>query len=103
MAKHYPVLSLHHVARFLPPLASALRDIHIRHKYCAERALRHLLCVTTGAGTGGGVDKGQGLVLQENTTAITALAGADSPYVRDYVRRVVVKQAADSDNEGDKW
>ena len=49
------------------------------------------------------MDKGQGLVLQENTTAITALAGADSPYVRDYVRRVVVKQAADSDSEGDKW
>ena len=42
-------------------------------------------------------------MLQENTAAITALAGADAPYVRDYVRRVVVKQAADSDNEGDKW
>ena len=87
MAKHYPVLSLQHIARFLPPLAAALRDIHIRHKYCAERALRHLLCVTVTAGAGTGVsgaDKGQGLALalQENTAAITALAGADAPYVR---------------------
>ena len=100
VAKHYPVLSLQHIARFLPPLAAAIRDIHIRHKYSAERALRHLLCVTV---TTGSADKGQGLALQENTSALTALAGADAPYVRDYVRRVVVKQAADSDNEGDKW
>ena len=102
VAKHYPVLSLQHIARFLPPLAAAIRDIHIRHKYSAERALRHLLCVTVTTGSAG-ADKGQGLALQENTTAIAALAGADAPYVRDYVRRVVVKQAADSDNEGDKW
>ena len=43
LAKNYPVLALQHIARFLPSLASALRDIHIRHKYVAERALRHLL------------------------------------------------------------
>ena len=94
LAKNYPVLAMQHIARFLPSLASALRDIHIRHKYVAERALRHLL-LTSGEGSGSG--------LVENAAAIGALAGADAPFVRDYVRRIVMKQAADSDDEGEKW
>ena len=101
LAKNYPVLALQHVARFLPALAAALRDIHIRHKYVAERALRHLLLTSAdaeGSGAGAGVS---GLV--ENAAAIGMLTGADASFVRDYVRRIVLKQAADSEDEGDKW
>jgi hypothetical protein len=95
-AKGFPGATLQHAARFLPPLAAALKDINIRQKYVAERALRHLLLGVEG-------DGGKGAALVENAAAMNALSGPEAPYVRDYVRRVVQRQAADSDNEGDKW
>jgi hypothetical protein len=58
--------------------------------------LRHLLLGVEG-------DGGKGAALVENAAAMNALSGPEAPYVRDYVRRVVQRQAADSDNEGDKW
>lgn len=74
----------------MPPLIVAVKDINIRLKYIAERAMKYLL------------DGG------ENATILSAFAaGTDTEsarFVREYARRSLCRLPADSDDESaDKW
>ena len=89
-AKSYPIASQLYLQHFMPPLIAAVKDINIRLKYIAERAMKYLL------------DGG------ENATVLsTYAAGADpdsARFVREYARRTLSRLPVDSDDEStDKW
>ena len=89
-AKSYPIASQLYMQQFMLPLIVAIKDINIRLKYIAERAMKYLL------------DGG------ENASILnTYTAGADTDsarFVREYARRSLCRLPADSDDESaDKW
>lgn len=89
-AKSYPIASQLHMQHFMPPLIAAVKDINIRLKYIAERAMMYLL--------EGGANP---------TLLATYTAGADvesARFVKEYARRSLSRLPVDSDDEfNDKW
>ena len=97
-----------HYKEFLPPLVASLKEIDLRVKYSAERALKHLCEGITTAEAASGVAPGQSALLTQYLTGLssgTSNASAAEKeaavVVRDFMRRVMPGLPAESDNEGD--
>ena len=89
-AKSYPIASQLHMQHFMPPLIAAVKDINIRLKYIAERAMMYLL------------DGGSNPTLLATYTASADVESAR--FVKEYARRSLSRLPADSDDElNDKW
>ncbi len=87
---------------------ASLKEIDLRVKYSAERALKHLCEGTTAAEAASGVAPGQSALLTQYLTGLssgTSNASAAEKeaavVVRDFMRRVMPGLPAESDNEGD--
>ena len=86
LAKAYPETAIAKIAVCMPPLIAAARDINIRTKSIAERAMRYLLQGATNPGP---------------INDYVAIAERDAGlFVKDYARRILSKLPEDSDDEG---
>lgn len=91
-SKRYPAASLKQAQKWVPPLVSALKDINIRVKFVAERALLHLL------------DGGNATALASFEAGAAAAGNSELvKFLRDYTKTTLCRLSTDSDNEGDKW
>jgi hypothetical protein len=77
-----------YIQLFMPALIQATKDINLRNKYAAERAMKYLL-------DGGSL---------QGVNAYVAGAEADAgKFIRDYAKRIIVNLPEDSDAEADRW
>lgn len=85
LAKNLPDVANHNIVQCMAPLIIAVKDINIRIKTVAERAMRHLLR--------GGMAPGP-------INAYAAAVDSESAsFVKDYARRVLAKLPEESDDE----
>ncbi len=84
-----------------------MKDINIQVKYIAERALKHL---SEGGATGGSAASTAPATAAGGGSAafaahLAAMDGEAGRFVRDYLKRVVSRLPAESDDEeaADKW
>jgi hypothetical protein len=92
LAKNLPDFANRNIAQCMAPLIVAVKDINIRIKTVAERAMRHLLH--------GGSAPGP---INAYAVAVDSVSAA---FVKDYARKVLVKLADESDDEegyADMW
>mmetsp|Transcript_90926 Transcript_90926/g.177994 ORF Transcript_90926/g.177994 Transcript_90926/m.177994 type:complete len:3046 (+) Transcript_90926:19-9156(+) len=105
-SKFYYGAAAQHYKEFFPALVAGLKDIDLRVKYFAERALKHLCEGMTAAECAAGVQPGQSVgLLQYLQTATSGgttsgIEKDSAQVVRDYMRRILPTLPSDSDNEG---
>ncbi len=75
-------------AAFMKPIIKAVKGIDIRLKLCAERAMRYLLLDREG---------GDGPLIKYTTGS--SVAGDEISFVRDYAKKHLIRQLAESDDD----